>query len=141
MIGRFLDAGHRVGWIAGDEVYGGNSRLRAAWEERGVGYVLAVACSAEVTTGAGKARADALAAKVPKRAWQKLSAGIGAKVRRRPPGFGVRRGVPCPGRLVRHRGGPPPRRPSSAAAQVGPARGGRQGRLAEQDLPFTAGAM
>lgn len=79
MIGRFLDAGHRVGWVAGDEVYGGNPRLRAALEERGVGYVLAVACSAEVTTGAGRFRTDALAAKVPQRAWQKLSAGAGAK--------------------------------------------------------------
>jgi DDE superfamily endonuclease len=52
MIGRFLDAGHRVGWVAGDEVYGGNPKLRSALEERKAGYVLAVACSAEVTTGA-----------------------------------------------------------------------------------------
>lgn len=79
MIGRFLDTGHRVGWVTGDEVYGGNPKLRSALEEHRVGYVLAVACSAEVTTGAGKFRADALAAKVPKRAWQKLSAGAGAK--------------------------------------------------------------
>ncbi|MEU2441368.1 IS701 family transposase [Streptomyces rubradiris] len=79
MIGRFLDAGHRVGWVAGDEVYGGNPKLRSALEKRKVGYVLAVACSAEVITGAGKFRADALAAKVPRRAWQKLSAGAGAK--------------------------------------------------------------
>jgi hypothetical protein len=33
----------------------------------------------QLTTGAGKFRADALAKKVPKRAWQKLSAGAGAK--------------------------------------------------------------
>ncbi|WP_307517037.1 IS701 family transposase [Streptomyces sp. W4I9-2] len=79
MVGRFLDAGHPVGWVAGDEVYGGNSRLRAVLEERGVSYVLAVACAAEVTTGAGRFRADTLAAKVPKRAWQKLSAGASAK--------------------------------------------------------------
>ncbi|MFD7447066.1 IS701 family transposase [Streptomyces sp. NPDC059909] len=79
MIERFLDAGHRVGWVAGDEVYGGNPKLRSALEERGLGYVLAVACSAEVTTRAGKFRADTLAAKAPKRAWQKLSAGAGAK--------------------------------------------------------------
>jgi hypothetical protein len=38
-----------------------------------------VACSAEVSTGAGKFRVDALAAKLPTRAWQKLSAGHGAK--------------------------------------------------------------
>ncbi len=79
MIGRFLDAGHRAGWVTADEVYGGNPKLRSALEERQVGYVLAVACSHEATIGAGEVRADALAAKVPKRAWQKLSAGAGAK--------------------------------------------------------------
>ncbi|EFL27690.1 LOW QUALITY PROTEIN: putative transposase, partial [Streptomyces himastatinicus ATCC 53653] len=48
MITRFLDAGHHISWVAGDEVYGGNPKLRAALEKRGTGYVLAVACSAEV---------------------------------------------------------------------------------------------
>jgi SRSO17 transposase len=79
MIDRFPDAGHRAGWVAGDEVDGGNPMLRAAREARGAGYVLAVACSHEAATAAGKFRADALAAKVPKRAWQKLPAGTGAK--------------------------------------------------------------
>lgn len=79
MIERFLDAGHRIDWVTGDEVYGGNPKLRTALEERGLGYVLAVACSAEVATQAGKFRAEALAKKLPKRAWQKLSAGRGAK--------------------------------------------------------------
>ncbi|CAM5592757.1 hypothetical protein SAURM35S_03423 [Streptomyces aurantiogriseus] len=82
MIERFLDAGHRAGWVAGDEVYGGNPKLRSALEERGVGYVLAVACSAEGTTSAGTFRADTLMKKVPKRAWQKLPAGSGAKGQR-----------------------------------------------------------
>ncbi|MEI5525685.1 transposase [Streptomyces brasiliscabiei] len=75
MIGRFLDAGHHLGWIAGDEVYGGNPKLRFALEERGTGYVLAGACSAETTTGAGKFRVVTLAAKVPKRAWRTSSGG------------------------------------------------------------------
>jgi SRSO17 transposase len=102
MIGRFLDAGHRAGWVAADEVYGGNPKLGSALQERQVGYVLAIACSHEVTTGAGKFRADALAAKVPKRAWQKLSAGAGAK------------GAPLL-RLGRHRPGrTPPRQPPVA---------------------------
>ncbi|CAL9330668.1 IS701 family transposase ISSav2 [Streptomyces sp. enrichment culture] len=79
MVARFLDAGHQAAWVAGDEVYGGNPKLRDALEKRGTGYILAVACSHEVTTGAGKFRADTLAKKVPKRAWQKLSAGAGAK--------------------------------------------------------------
>lgn len=28
MAARFLDAGHRAAWVAGDEVYGGNPKLR-----------------------------------------------------------------------------------------------------------------
>ncbi|WP_371790194.1 IS701 family transposase [Streptomyces sp. NBC_01471] len=79
MVARFLDAGHRAAWVAGDEVCGGNPKLRSALEEHGTRYVLAVACSHEATTSAGKFRADTLAKKVPKRAWQKLSAGTGAK--------------------------------------------------------------
>ncbi|MFH8661158.1 IS701 family transposase [Streptomyces afghaniensis] len=79
MVARFLDAGHQAAWVAGDEVYGGNPKLRDALEKRGTGYILAVACSHEVTTSAGKFRADTLAKKVPKRAWQKLSARAGAK--------------------------------------------------------------
>ncbi len=82
MIERFLDAGHHVGWVTGDEVYGGNPKLRTALEGGGIGHVLAVACSAEVATGAGTFRADSLVKKVPKRAWQKLSAGRGAKGQR-----------------------------------------------------------
>ncbi|MGW7354082.1 IS701 family transposase [Streptomyces sp. NPDC054784] len=79
MVGRFLEAGHRAPWVAGDEVYGGNSGLRAALEERNCGYVLAVARTHEIPTPAGKFRAGALASKLPRRAWQKLSAGAGAK--------------------------------------------------------------
>ncbi|MGW3829387.1 IS701 family transposase [Streptomyces sp. NPDC005071] len=79
MITRFLDAGHQPAWVAGDEVYGGNPKLRTTLEGHGIGYVLAVACSHEVTTGGGKLSADVLAKKVPKRAWQRLSAGAGAK--------------------------------------------------------------
>lgn len=41
--------------------------------------LLAVACSADVTTGAGKFRADALSVKVPKWPWLKLPAGAGGK--------------------------------------------------------------
>lgn len=82
MIERFPDAGHHVGWIAGDEVSGGNPKLRSAMEERGLGYVLTVACAAEAATEAGKFSADTLTAKIPERAWQKLSAGAGAKSNR-----------------------------------------------------------
>lgn len=67
---------------AGDEVCGGNPRLRTALGERGSGYVLAVARTQEVTTRAGMLRADFWSKKLPTFAWQKLSAGTGAKGQR-----------------------------------------------------------
>lgn len=79
MILRALDAGVPAGWVTGDEVYGAAGRLRAALEQRGVGYVLAVACDHHVTTAGGTQRADHLIARLPKGAWQRLSAGRGAK--------------------------------------------------------------
>jgi SRSO17 transposase len=79
MITRALDAGVPAAWVAGDEVYGGDPGLRETLEDRGIGYVLAVACSHPAHTGAGKHRADELTALVPKRAWQRLSAGAGSK--------------------------------------------------------------
>jgi SRSO17 transposase len=79
MITRALDAGTPAGWVSGDEVYGADPQLRAGIEERQVSYVLAVAKSHPVATAAGVLRADALVRKLPPRAWQRLSAGAGAK--------------------------------------------------------------
>jgi SRSO17 transposase len=79
MIARALDAGVTASWVAGDEVYGADPQLRAELESRRVGYVLAVACSHRVDTGAGTQRADEIAQALPRRAWQRLSAGPGAK--------------------------------------------------------------
>jgi SRSO17 transposase len=79
MLARALDAGVPAGWVAGDEVYGNDPALRAGLEARGVGYVLAVACDHPVATAVGKQRADVLVARLPRRAWQRLSAGRGAK--------------------------------------------------------------
>jgi SRSO17 transposase len=79
MIIRVLDSGVSVPWVAGDEVYGAAGALRAELEGRGVGYVLAVACDHHVPTATGSRRADHLVARLPKRAWQRLSAGRGAK--------------------------------------------------------------
>ena len=79
MISRALDAGTPARWVTGDEVYGADPGLRAGLENRRVSYVLAVAKSHPVSTAAGALRADALAARLPPRAWQRLSAGDGAK--------------------------------------------------------------
>ena len=42
MIGRAVDAGVPAAWVAGDEVYGADPKLRAAVRGHGLGYVLAV---------------------------------------------------------------------------------------------------
>jgi hypothetical protein len=54
--------------VAGDEVYGADSKLRIALQERRIGYVLAVACDHQITTPSGKHPAKALAGRLPSRA-------------------------------------------------------------------------
>ena len=72
--------GHAGGaWVTGDEVYGADPHLRADLERRRIGYVLAVAATHRVTTGAGACQARQIAARLPRRAWQRYSAGEGAK--------------------------------------------------------------
>jgi SRSO17 transposase len=66
-------------WVAGDEAYGGDPHLALALRGHRLGYVLAVACSHRVPTGLGIFRADRIATELPKQAWQRLSAGAGAK--------------------------------------------------------------
>ena len=79
MLGRALDAGVPAAWVTGDEVYGADPGLRADLERRRTGYVLAVAASHRVATAAGTCPAGRLAARLPRRAWQRYSAGPGAK--------------------------------------------------------------
>jgi len=79
MIGRALDAGTPAGWVAADEVYGQDPQLSAELARRGLGYVLAVAKSHQVTTPIGPRPAIELAKRLPGRAWQRISAGPGAK--------------------------------------------------------------
>jgi SRSO17 transposase len=77
---RAVAAGLVIEWAAGDEVYGRSTTLRGFFEEQGIGYVFAVGVNFHVPTGIGPIRADALAAKkIPKRAWNRLSCGQGAK--------------------------------------------------------------
>lgn len=79
MITRALRAGVPARWAAADEVYGDNPGLREELEYHGLGYVLAVGCDQPIPTAAGPQRADTLAASLPRWAWQRLSAGAGAK--------------------------------------------------------------
>jgi SRSO17 transposase len=83
MLERALDAGVPAGWVTGDEVYGGDRRLRVWLEQRGVAHVLAVKRSeplwAATDRGPARVAAAALVAALPPRAWRRLSAGDGAK--------------------------------------------------------------
>jgi SRSO17 transposase len=83
MIERAIAAGVPFGWVAADEAYGNNGPLRTWLEDTRIRYVLAVSCDHRVPAGAGRLiRADTLAARLTKRAWQRLSAGPGAKGQR-----------------------------------------------------------
>ncbi|MFJ2723129.1 IS701 family transposase [Streptomyces sp. NPDC087437] len=81
MIAAALEAGITASWVTGDEAYGQDPRLRAALKARGIGYVLAVACSTRVRINHGRtpARADTVAGRLPATAWHRQSAGNGAK--------------------------------------------------------------
>jgi len=79
MIIRALDAGVPTRRAAGDEVYGHDPHLRTALQERGMGYELAISSNRRIRTPAGGYRADVLARMLPRRAWQRLSAGNGSK--------------------------------------------------------------
>jgi SRSO17 transposase len=79
MISDALDAGVPASWVAADEVYGADSKLRRHLRQAGLGYVLAVAKNHQIITGIGPRAAIDLAARLPKRSWQRLSAGRGCK--------------------------------------------------------------
>jgi SRSO17 transposase len=83
MIERAVAAGIPFGWVTADEAYGDNGPVRSCLEGREISYVLAVARAHVLATPAGGRRADALALKLPRRAWQRMSCGDGAKGRRR----------------------------------------------------------
>ncbi|WP_219419784.1 IS701 family transposase [Pseudonocardia nigra] len=82
MLTRALNAGVPARWVAGDEVYGADPALRAECEFQQLGYVLAIGCDRRVPTGAGLVRADEVTAGLPRHAWQRQSAGAGAKGQR-----------------------------------------------------------
>ncbi|MGW2216769.1 IS701 family transposase [Nonomuraea sp. NPDC001684] len=83
MIERVLAADVPFGWVTADEAYGDNGPLRRYLEGHQISYVLAVSRAHQITTGAGKVRAEIMAGKVPKSGWRRLSCGPGAKGERR----------------------------------------------------------
>jgi SRSO17 transposase len=74
-----LAAGVPARWAAGDEVYGGDSKLRKHLRKAGLGYVLAIAKNHQIRTGIGDRRAIDLAVRLRPQHRQRLSAGRGSK--------------------------------------------------------------
>lgn len=81
MLARTLDAGVPAAWATADEFYGGDRGLRRDAQARRLGYVLAVAKSHRVTAyrAVGPQRVDQIIAALPAWAWNRHSAGHGAK--------------------------------------------------------------
>jgi NADPH:quinone reductase-like Zn-dependent oxidoreductase len=79
MLARAFDAGVRFGWVTADEAYGQVKYLRVWLEEHDAAHVVSTKVNDTlITTGGREARADALIAALPARAWRRLSAGAGA---------------------------------------------------------------
>jgi SRSO17 transposase len=81
MLERALAAGVPAAWVTGDEVYGGDRRLRVWLEERHLAHVLALKRTEPLwSTRTGREVAAAtLAAELPAEQWERWSAGDGAK--------------------------------------------------------------
>ena len=83
MIRRALDAGLPCAWVLGDEVYGSDRRLRMELESREQPFVLAIRSNEKLWSvldrRLGQHSAAELVRALPKEAWQRLSAGAGAK--------------------------------------------------------------
>jgi SRSO17 transposase len=80
MLERAFAAGIPCGWVAGDEVYGHDGKLRRWLEEHHRPYVLAVGSDQRLwRQDMRQHRVDEIARQLPKRAWKRLSAGRGAK--------------------------------------------------------------
>jgi SRSO17 transposase len=83
MIARAIAADVPFAWVLGDEVYGSDRRLRIDLEQQECPFVLAIRSNEKLWSTlddrTGQHAAAALAAALPQEAWQRLSAGAGAK--------------------------------------------------------------
>ncbi len=83
MLKRALESGVPFGWVAGDEVYGNDRKLRRWLERAGIPHVLAIRSNEQLwvwmNQGLCQVRADRLTAQVDELGWTRCSAGDGAK--------------------------------------------------------------
>ena len=79
LVERALAAGARPAWVVADAVYGADYQLRAAMEEAGQPYVLAVTGQQCVWMGLGQRRVKTVKTQVPADAWAEISVAAGTK--------------------------------------------------------------
>jgi SRSO17 transposase len=79
MLKRAWKAGVKAAWVTGDAVYGNDVHFRRTLESNGQPYVLAVKSDQRLYDGRWRDRVDAIADRLPARAWRKASAGAGSK--------------------------------------------------------------
>src|ERR1022692_1956111 len=74
-----ITGGVQFAWLAGGEVHGRSSKLRAVCEEARKGHVLAVPVNFQAVTAAGRKDAAVLARLIPARCWETRTCGRGCK--------------------------------------------------------------
>jgi SRSO17 transposase len=79
MIERARQAGVQAKWVTADEVYGSDSKFRRALEAHTQGFVVAVTSQQRLWVGFEQHMVREIAAQAPVDAWQRISAGMGAK--------------------------------------------------------------
>jgi SRSO17 transposase len=79
MLTRALEAGVPCEWVTGDTVYGSDWRMRSWLEERRLSYVLGVTAQYRIFTGQEREWASAVVARLPEKAWSRVSCGTGSK--------------------------------------------------------------
>jgi SRSO17 transposase len=79
MIARAQEAGVPFRWVTGDEVYGNDSQMRSWLEKRRICYVLAVSSQYRVWYEGARRWVAEIATLLSQTAWQRGSAGAGAK--------------------------------------------------------------
>jgi SRSO17 transposase len=79
MLKRAWKLGVKAAWVTGDAVYGNDVHFRRTLESNGQAYVLAVRSDQRLYDGRWRDRVDAIADRLPARAWRRASAGAGSK--------------------------------------------------------------
>jgi SRSO17 transposase len=77
MITDALAGGARAAWVAGDEVYGADSKLRKHARQAGQGYGRAIAKDHQIVTGIGTRRVVDLAVRLPSTPGSGCRPGVG----------------------------------------------------------------